>query len=204
MKFNKNEKYSGGPIDESISRHAIKIISELGGETDELKAQIGKLLGRFRGYKKFEDDEPPFHEAKEYAVYVSSLCEKVRKALDHMPSHVEALVDECSYYSRGHFFYKEGLDTELMRLNNYMDFFLRDTKDLKISKGEKKKTSEHTLLFNVAKLIENYLGPNAKKIETADKAGDILVTCGIHHLPDSREKRRLIVSKIEKDMLKIG
>ncbi|MCY1295661.1 hypothetical protein D9M70_450120 [compost metagenome] len=185
---------TGGWVDESLPDRAIDLIRAVPGTDNSLIDAIGRRLGLYRGFRQFYDTEPQVAVLVRHLEYLASKSHELMKDIQSLPSNAEAIATELMFTSWAESFpqFEQRLTQDLVRFSALMNAVAVRMKPLLGRRGERPNTLEHSLLSDVAQMLQN-TGCGMKRIEEAQKAVEILVAAGVGDLPGTPEKARRVI-----------
>lgn len=189
-------QYTGGAVDESLTAEAERLIRLLPGDTNDIENKIRRLLGRYRDFRKFHDTEPQVSVTIDHLKGLAKQANKLKDGLKLIPDDAKAILSECMFDSWDitYFHYEQNLIQNLTRLQAALSFVAKDFEPLRGRPGAPPRSLEHSLLSDVAGLIELH-SPNMLLTDAANYAADLLRASGVKNLPiEPAEARKVINS----------
>ncbi|HHK4737788.1 TPA: hypothetical protein ACQTZZ_004196 [Pseudomonas aeruginosa] len=182
---------SSGWVDETLTDRALEAIRSIPLSNDDLEQKIGERLGRYRLLRQFHDTEPQPSVLVRHLSDLASTSHELITGIMTLPPAARALATEILYATGKESFQKlsKQLTRDLVTFSAVMNSVSNRVKPSIGRKGEKPNTLEHSLLSDVAQLLQDF-GCGLGRIEEAQKTVEILVAAGVSELPGTPEKAR--------------
>lgn len=185
---------TGGWVDGSLPAHVERYL------IDHVKApallpRIRELVGNYRQWRDYRDTDPAKAEVIAHAEKTKKLIGQLKDHLALMPEAAKAYMTDDLMRLRGDYYEKaaRNLTAELDLLNLLSSRAGGKVEAWQESNGRKRKTLEHALLSDIAALFE---AEGMPVIEAADHAREVLVSSGVHNVPDDARKARAAIRAV--------
>lgn len=181
-------KYStGGPVDPSVHKDAVKLLAAHGVTDPKFIEWLGENLGRYRLYSV---THPGMKEQLKDIRRLAKLMAQVHDglALDALPPECRAICDEVSWKFHGELFFdrEQRLQHDLAKAAGLLEYSAKVMAE-QAKRGRRKTHSlrEKVLDAVITKLMEHCT------LETArEKGAEVLLLCGVSSPDSDRAVRR--------------
>ncbi|HUE93176.1 hypothetical protein [Pseudomonas sp.] len=186
---------SGGYVDNQLTAKTTDTIRRLGGNFELLIERISYRIGVYRDFRRAADTEPQVGVAVEHLQALGKTAWGLYKDIDQLPMHADALVWEEIRQAGGDAYLSlQQLQQGLVRLGAVLNSVAGQLTPYENKPGRKSSSLEHSLLSEVAAMIEDHVGNAIGKVEIAGLAAELLRESGVHGLPGKDKARKAVLA----------
>jgi len=160
-----------------------------------LAEAIGQRLGRYRDFRRSEDTRPQVAVEIDHLQALGKAAFALHAEIGELPLAAEAFVWELIYGLGGDSYLSiRQLEQDLLRLGTVLNAAARQMEPYRNQRGRKTNSLEHSLLSDVAALLEEHVGDALGKGEIAAVASELLRDSRVSGLPSGDKARKVILA----------
>lgn len=188
-------QYNGGCADNQLTAKTTETIRSFGGNSGLLIEGIAYRIGVYRDFRRVADTEPQIGVAIEHLQAIGNTSWGLYNDIGQLPMHAEALVWEEIRQAGGDAYLSlHQLQQDLLRLGAILTTVAGQLTTYENRPGRKSSSLEHSLLSEVAAMIEDHVGAAIGKVEVAGLAAELLRESGVHGLPGKDKARKAVLA----------